>query len=138
MQLQNSTVSWPEVIFAAVAADDPFEDIQIITARTQLVNLAYAAAADYLHGLNIALTEASVTAFAISLIAQQKLYVQESVEVGESGIVVCVNTQNVDSDDTTFRALDLVQRALDQLDDAMGIVHFGEHLQFSISELVFS
>jgi hypothetical protein len=133
--LSDAPISWPEVVFAAASTNDPFEDVRVITARSEFVAHAYEVAANYLTEVGIELSEEAIKAAALSLISSQKTFVREFVEIKGDDIDVCINVSSTTDDMMMFRALDMVQSALAQLGDADGIVYFGEQLQFSISEV---
>lgn len=131
--LQPQTkIDWPELYMVAEASREPFMDMRIVTAKSEFVmvngDMAYThrpsieGIADY--------NKAVLNAMSINAIA-----VQERVTINEDGeITVVVNTDQVD-DDATWAALDLVARAMDELDGESGTVQFGAPLTFTPSEI---
>lgn len=132
-QLHNQP-DWPSVIFAAEREKEPFEDVQVVTARCEYVNLAYQAATEMLQS-NQQSNIATLHALAKTLIATQKLHIQEYVRVDQTGITVCLNVRSTEHDDVMWLALDRVSAALNQLDGDHGVVFFGPELRFSLSEV---
>lgn len=126
---------WPRVIFAAEAANEPFEDVSIITAKTAYVDLAFQAAADILHTEGHALTSEKVQKVACALVETQKIMVQEHVRINDDGISVCINADDIEDENVTWKALDYVAKALDSLNGNHGVVVFSDDLQFSLSEV---
>jgi len=127
-------IDWPSVIIAAEAAREPFEEVKIVTARSKFVEQAYSAAyAMYKDQVPDMLNEQSVKKLAQVLIGTNKMFVQEAVEVGDNGITITVNAPTI-TDEHSLYALDLLAKALDQLNDEHGTVYFGEELRFSVAE----
>lgn len=135
MQLQ-SKIDWSGVYFTAEAAREPFEDVNVVTTRAEYVNLASIAAVELLHEQHIECTTQNVSRMARTLIATSKVFVQEFVRVDENGMItVCVDVPDLRNDDVMWRALDLVAKALDQLDGHPGTVYYGEQKRFAVSEV---
>lgn len=131
----HNSIDWSNVYFTAEAFQDPFDDVQIITARSQFLEHAYQIAAEMLIDSATELTEQSVSTVALSLIAAKKVAVREFVETTNDGLIVCINSPSTEDDNVMFRALDLVALALDQLDGQQGVVYFGDELQFSVTDV---
>jgi hypothetical protein len=125
---------WPEVVIAAAAANEPFEAVTIITAKSLFLDTAMQAAADICHNEGHTLTEDKVTRVAYALIAANKIMVQEHVRVNSDGITVCLNVDDVDGEDVPWVALDYVARSLDALNGTHGVVTFSDNLQFSVDQ----
>lgn len=133
--LQHNPSKWAEVVIAAESAKEPFEDVTIVTAKSAFVDLAYQAAADLIYRQGHALTDEKVNAIARTLIGTQKVAVREHVSVSEAGITVCLNVADVNDEYVLWRAMDLLAKALDQLDGKTGVVAFSDDLMFSLSEV---
>jgi hypothetical protein len=135
-QSQLEPSRWPEVVIAAASAREPFEDVVIVTARSQFIDLAFQAAADIVHTEGHALTQDKVHKVACTLIAAQKIVVQEHVRINSEGITVCLNVDDVNGEDIPWQALDYVARALDSLNGMHGVVLFSTDIQFTIADLM--
>lgn len=127
---------WPEVVFAAEAAKEPFEDVTIVTARSVFLDVALQAAAHICVEEGHALSEDKVMKVARTLIAAQKIVVQEHVRINPEGITVCLNVEDVDGEDVPWKALDYVARALDSLNGAHGVVLFSDDLRFTEDQAI--
>lgn len=132
---QHNPVRWAEVVIAAEAAKEPFEDVTIVTARSCFADLALQAAADLVYKQGHALTDNKVKAIAQSLIASQKICVQEHVRINEDGIIVCLDVADTQDEYVMWRALDLLADALDKLNGKTGVVVYGEDLRFTLGEV---
>lgn len=132
---ESTPTDWPRVIFAAEATDEPFEDVNVVTAKAAFVNLALQAAADILHTEGHTLTTEKVQKIACALVEARKVMVQEHVRVNQDGITVCINVEDIEAETVPWKALDYVARALDSLNGGQGVVVFSDNLQFTISEV---
>lgn len=121
---------WSNVIFAAEAAREPFEDATIITAQNHFLETVLQSAAEIVLLAGHALTETKVHDVAHTLVSTDKVAVREHVRVDDTGISVCIDVDAADDEDTMWIALDYVAKALDQLQGAQGTVFFGEDLRF--------
>lgn len=132
--LQNNTLDWTQVYFTAEAEREPFEDVNVITAKAEYVNRAELAAVELLMEQKIECTAQNVSRLSRTLIATSKVFVQEFVRIDEDGtITVCIDVPDLQDDLVMWRALDYVAKALDQLDNKEGTVYFGEPIRFPVS-----
>lgn len=129
-------IEWADVYFTASADKEPFEDVEIVTAKNSYLDLAFIAAADIVMKghTNGAPAIDDVHRLAKIIMDDHKIFVQEHVEVSAERISICINALTVD-DDVVWRALDMLAVALEQLDGGAGTVYFGEKLRFSSSEI---
>lgn len=135
-QQSHKSPSWSDLYFYADAAREPFEDVTVVTARSQYFDLVYQIAADSVYRHTGMLSTSAVEPVAMALIASRKVHVQEHVRVDSTGITVCLDVPDTTNDDMMWRALDLVQQALDQLNGDEGTVYFGEDLWFSPEQTI--
>lgn len=127
----DSKSIWPSVIIAAESANEPFEDVDIVTAQSEYIRQAYASAVSITQGQSPPPTADTIASVAQALSLASKVWVQERVTVSDNGkITICVNVPDLSDDSVLWYALDLIAPALDQLDGAAGTVFFGENLQF--------
>lgn len=135
IQGQQKTIEWADVYFAAEAAHEPFEEVDIITARTKLVELAYDAASHAIHNEGLPLSVQLVVRIARTLIDTRKVFVHESVTVDRGKITCCVNVDNVNDDTTLWTALDMIASTLEQLNGQSGTILFGDPVDLTIEDI---
>lgn len=126
---------WPDVYFAAEAAKDPFGDVDIITARIKLIELAYDAACHTIYSEGLSLSLRLVTDIARTMIETGKVFVQESVTINQDKITCCIDVDNVNDDDVVWKILDMVAVTLEQLDGHSGTILFGNPLDITIEDI---
>jgi hypothetical protein len=129
----DSTI-WPDVVIAAESSNEPFQEVTIVTARGMFLDVAMQAAAHICHEEGHTLTQDKVTKIARTLIAAEKIMVQEHVRVNSEGITVCLNVEDVEHEDVAWLAFDRVAQALDSLNGTHGVVTFGDNLRFSVDQ----
>lgn len=134
-QFQHNAPKWHDVVFAAEAANEPFEDITIVTTRSEFVDLACVAAADIVHRVDPSPSEDKIRLVASKLIAAHKIAVQEHVTIDATGITVCIDVPDIDADTVPCQALGYVARALDILDGSFGTVTFSGDIRYNISDV---
>jgi hypothetical protein len=130
-QPRLDAAKWPEVVIAAEASREPFEDVTIVTARSAFLDLALQAAAHICVEEGHTLSQDKVMKVARTLIAAEKIVVQEHVRVSAEGITVCLNVEDVEGEEVPWTALDYVARALDSLNGSHGVVVFSGDLKFT-------
>lgn len=131
---QHNAIDWPGVYFAAEAEREPFEDVNVITARAEYVNRAELAAVELLTEQGLVCNLQNISQLARTLIATSKVFVQEFVRIEQDGtITVCIDVPTLQSDTVMWRALDYVAKAIDQLDHKEGTVYFSEQIRFPVS-----
>ena len=130
---QQININWPEVYMMAEANREPFTDIRIVTAKSEFVSVN--GDLSYTHHP----TTNGISNYnnaVIASMAGDAIAVHEQVTISADGeITVVVNRDHVD-DDATWVALDLLTRALDELDGESGTVRFGAPLIFSPSDIL--
>lgn len=136
-------IEWADVYFTASADKEPFEDVLIVTAKSTYLELAYTAAADILlrqstRTSQSRLYQTDVLNYALHIMNEGKVFVQEHVKVAPDGISICINAVDVDDENVVWRALDLLADALGELDGSHGTVYFGEELRFTNDEISWS
>lgn len=80
----QSNISWPDLVFYAEAAREPFADVQIITLYSHCLNLAEE------KGINI-----------------KRIEQAEQVQIFEDRVLVVIDVETID-DEAVTRALDLL------------------------------
>lgn len=133
---QRNQPNWPQVVIAAEAEQEPFQDVTIVTAKGLFVNLALESAADLVYTEGHTLTTEKVRAIAIAMIAERKVMVQEHVRINSEGITVCLDVPNIDDETVQWIALDRLAKSLDHLDGCVGVVTFSGDLVFDIKDVV--
>jgi hypothetical protein len=133
-QQPSNRIKWPWAYFEASSSLEPFEEVHVVTAKSEFVSNACEIAANVLMK-NGDFTEQQLNQYTQHVIASQRLSVYESVTISDTGISICINADNVEDDNVMWRALDMLADALDQLDNTQGTITFGDSLTFSISEV---
>jgi hypothetical protein len=133
-QQPSNRIKWPSAYFEASSSLEPFEEVHVVTAKSEFVSNACEIAANVLMK-NGDFTEQQLNQYTQHVIASQRLSVYESVTISDTGISICINADNVEDDNVMWRALDMLADALDQLDNTQGTITFGDSLTFSISEV---
>ena len=128
VNLQQHNAS--EVLSLAHATNEQFEDVTVITARGALIELAYQAAADLICKHELSLTTELVQMVATTIVEQNKIKIQEYVQVSDQGITVCIDVDDINGDTVMWSALDRVAKALDSLNGSVGTVTYGGDLTF--------
>lgn len=127
---------WADAVFTASAMDEPFEDVTIVTARSEFAELALRSAAHLMVGEQQTLESLMhISQIAALLVNQGKLTIQENVVVSATGITVVVDVPSVQDDIVAYRAMTMVAEALDQLDGNHGTVYFGQPFKFTLDEV---
>lgn len=133
-QTPSNRIKWPSAIFEASSAQEPFEEVHVVTAKAAYVDKACELAGDQLlRGGSI--SEQDIARVAKQIISSQRLTVHESVTVNGDGMNIVINAENVEDDGIMYRALDMLADALDQLQGEEGTITFGDALSFSLAEV---
>lgn len=129
-QLHNR-ISWPDLYFTAEATREAFEDVVVVTLKSDFVDRVYDRAIKEV-GLK---SQTRLSKRAYEIIQQQEIKVQERVEITKAGMKVIVNCNEV-NEAAVWRALDMLAQALDVLEGKVGTVPFGESVSFETTEIV--
>lgn len=131
----TNRIKWADLYFTACSEKEAFEDVTIVTAKSEYANLAFQAAADLMLQTSHEIIQKDVLRAAQVIMDAGKVHVQEYVKVNEVGITVCINAVSVDDEEVVWRALDMLADALQHLDGSHGTVYFGNNLYFSSAEV---
>lgn len=138
MRMSTNTtnrIEWADLYFTACSEKETFDDVAIVTAKSEYTNLAFQAAADLMLRTSRNITQTEVLQTAAFIMDAGKIHIQEYVKVNDNGITVCINATSVEDEDAVWRALDMLADALQHLDGSYGTVYFGDELHFSSSEV---
>lgn len=133
----NNRIEWARAYLEASSMNETFEDVHIVTAKSELVETAcdlILAQADMFRVYDDADHQA-VMVSARKLVDEGAVSVREYVKVDNSGIRVCINTETTEDPDAMWRALDMVADALQVLDGSHGTINFSNKLKFQSSEI---
>lgn len=128
-------IKWAELYFTACAEHEVFEEVSIVTAKSEYANLAFQAAAEVVLESTGDISQTELLKASAFIMDERKVHVQECVTVDSNGMSVCINATSVDDDDAVWRALDMIADALQHLGNDHGTVYFGEKLHFSSAEV---
>lgn len=131
----TNRIKWADLYFAACSEKETFEDVTIVTAKSEYANLAFQAAAELILQTSHNIVQDDVLQTAQVIMDAGKVHIQEYVRVNDVGITVCINAVSVEDEDVVWRALDMLADALQHLDGSHGTVYFGNNLQFSSAEV---
>lgn len=128
IQKIQPAVAWHNVVLAAESAQDPFEDVHVVTLISEYV-------AEVKQKLQASLGQLAYTTKQLSeAIDKQHITVQQYVMVYHTKIDVCIHAINL-TDDSSIPVLTMVAEALDQLDGKDGTIFFGDKMSFNCSEI---
>lgn len=133
VQRPSNRISWPAAYLAATSAQEKFEEVHVVTAKSEFVSKAHELAATAL--ADQVFSEQAVNALARQMIIAQRISVQESVTIDDVGMHVCINADSVEDDNVMWRALDMLADAMYQLDGNQGTITYGEPLAFGLSDV---
>ena len=115
----QSKINWADLYLMAEAEAEPFADVHVVTAQSEFDRLT--AERKFFDSLD--------NPFG-SISRCDAVNVQESVTLSIDGeFSVVVNAREI-SEEATWKALDMVAEAMDQLNGEAGIVYFGKPLTF--------
>ena len=127
----NKKISWDTAMFTAEHLQEPMVDVHIRSAKVDFVEKAY----DLASTVCPSLTDGALTIIANKMMSLGRVQTQERVEIDGANIVIVINTNDVNDDLSTWRALDMLATALDHLDGSSGVVPFGEPVTYKLSDL---
>lgn len=110
-QSQPTNISWPELYITAESSNEPFQDMRVITAKSELLIQARSEAVAQLLQHHKPVTDTAVDKIAAQLINTKQIQVFESASVSDEGSVVCMDVDIID-DDAIFKALDMIYEAV--------------------------
>lgn len=135
MHHPTETNKWVGVLETAAVNNEPFDNVNVITAKGEYVKLAYGATADALSQNAIPLTPSNVAKAACQMIASNKVHVHEYIKIDETGVSACVNVDDIEHEAVTWRVMDMMSTAMNSLNGSYGVVRFGPPLRFTLAEV---
>lgn len=112
-------IDWSSLYFTAVAENEQFTDVQIVTAKSEYDRIA----GD--------LTFDSSMANPFSMPKLPNIEVREAVTVDDQGSFRVVIHADAVSDDIIWKALDMVADAMYHLDGNSGTIYFSDAISFT-------
>lgn len=112
-QLMSDKISWPDLMFTAESERELFEDMRIVTAKSQFYEEVYELAIMKLVNQNKPLDTDLINAMAYSIITEYNPYITEYAELTSDGILVVIDVDQI-TDDTIWSALDMLYKAIEQ------------------------
>ncbi len=110
-QLSNNQISWPAVYIAAESEQEPFTNLTVVTAKSELLVTARSAALTELLKKNNDVSPESIDRLARQLVDNKIVEVYEHAHILDDSTVVCMDIEVID-DDSIWQALDIVYDAI--------------------------
>jgi hypothetical protein len=131
-QLHNTF--WADVVLAAEAASETFEDVHVVTLRSYFLDVVYDQAILRFLDTGKAWDEAEITAIATLIIETSPPKVSERVIFSDDGLITVVIDVPKITNETVFPAMSLLSKAYDQ-QRINGIVSLGPDRVFASAAL---
>lgn len=106
----SNNISWSDVYLTAESEKEPFSDLTIFTAKSELLLSAKNQAFQSLICGNKAVSEAAIDKLAQHLIDNNDIQIYEFAHIGCDKTEVCIDVDIID-DDVIWKALDMVYKA---------------------------
>jgi len=130
LPLPNSKISWPDLYFTAETSREAFEDVVVVTLKSDFV--------DRVHDVAISddciSNPQKLNKRICQVLSSNQITVCERVEVTKRGIRAIVSRDIID-ESAIMQALNMVSTALDQLQGQCGVVNFGQAVSFHSAEI---
>lgn len=110
-QLSNNEISWPAVYIAAESEQEPFTNLTVVTAKSELLVTARSTALTELLKKNKTASPEAIDRLAQQLVDNKLVEVYEHAHILEDSTVVCMDIEVID-DDSIWQALDVVYEAI--------------------------
>lgn len=123
---------WAKLYFTAESERESFQDIQVVTAKSEYVRLATMRAF-----IGVDEDEFDTNDFQrqiADIINNQTIVVHEFVDISARGIVCCIDVEAI-TDDTAGVAIQMIAEALDRLDGKYGVVNLSKPLQYKTTDI---
>lgn len=111
--LNSNNISWPDLLIAAESERELFEDVRIVTAKSQFYEEVYELAIMRLVQLSKSLDVDAINSMALSIIEEHKPYITEYARIDKDGVLICIDVEQI-TDDTMWPALDMLYLAIQQ------------------------
>lgn len=112
--LPQNNISWPELMIAAESNNEVFEDVRIVTAKSQYFEDVYELAIMKLvnQSKNIDFDINAINQTAKEIIHEYAPYISEYAEITPEGSTVCINVEQI-TDDNVWDAFGLLYKAIE-------------------------
>lgn len=110
-QPQNK-INWSTLMFEADSSKEPFENMTIVTAKSEYIIKAKDEAFNYLMNHQNRITYSEIDDLSLVYMKENNIQVFESASLTDDGIYVCLNVDVID-DEAIWLALDLVYKAIE-------------------------
>lgn len=107
----QNNISWSDVYFTAESEKEPFTDLTIFTAKSEMLMIAASQAVQTLLSQQKQLSDTIIDELSQQLIEENKIQVYEFARIGDDKTEVCIDVDIID-DDTVWKALDMVYKAV--------------------------
>ena len=128
-RLQNN-ICWPTLLLEAESSKEPFEEMRVVTAKSEFMMKARDMAITQLLENGQPATDKAIDKLAASFIEANKVKIFEFVTISDEGIVACLNVDVID-DEAIWLALDKVYEAVEK----GGSITYDTPISFSLSDL---
>ncbi|PPD53433.1 MAG: hypothetical protein CTY12_04955 [Methylotenera sp.] len=108
-----NNISWPDLLIAAESERELFEDVRIVTAKSQFYEEVYELAIMRLIQQSKQLDTDTINKTAQSIIDEHNPYITEYATINGDGAVVCIDVDHI-TDETVWSALDMLYLAVQQ------------------------
>lgn len=126
----SNKLCWSTLFFEAESSQEPFEEMRIVTAKSEFMIKARDMAITQLLENDQPATDKNIDKLAASFIEANKVKVYETASITEDGIFVCLDIDVID-DDAIWTALDKVYEAIEN----GGSIQYDTPISYSLSEL---
>lgn len=130
-QLKNNTISWPDVYIAAEAEHEPFTNLTVVTAKSELLITARSSALLQLIEKNKPTSPEAIDKLAQHLVDTQQVQVREHAYIKADSTFVCMDVDKID-DESTWQALNVVYEAISN----GGIWAASQPIQYKWADLI--
>ena len=107
----KNKLDWPEVILEAEASNEPFTNMNIVTAKSELLLMARSQALIFLTDKGKIYSDEAIDKLAEKLVDSGKINVREHAYIKDDRTIVCLDVDVID-DDSIWTALDYVYEAV--------------------------
>jgi len=111
-QPQNK-INWPTLMFEADSSKEPFENMTIVTAKSEYILKAKDQAFNYLMSHQHKIKYSEIDDLSSVYMKENNIQVYESASLTDNGVFVCLNV-DVINDEAIWLALDMVYKAVEQ------------------------
>lgn len=110
-QQMSNNISWPDLLISAESDRELFEDVRIVTAKSQFYEEVYELAIMRLVQASKSLDTDAINKMAALIIDEHNPYITEYAIINDDGALICIDVDQI-TDDTMWSALDMLYLAI--------------------------